>query len=122
MTAVPGFRVPLCRTGGVLCKIVRSCYVWGVKASLQLCTLFSARICVRINMRRFRFCLVLLVAICVALALPAEGAKKKKLPARIAAILSEPDLARGFWGIEIRSLDSGVVLYSQNAEKLFTPA
>jgi D-alanyl-D-alanine carboxypeptidase/D-alanyl-D-alanine-endopeptidase (penicillin-binding protein 4) len=73
-------------------------------------------------MRRFRSCLALLVAACLALSLPAEAAKKKKLPARITAILSEPELARGFWGIEIRSLDTGVVLYSQNADKLFTPA
>src|SRR5215470_2446650 len=73
-------------------------------------------------MRRFRSCLVLLIAVCLALALPAEAAKKKRLPARITAILSEPDLARGFWGIEIRSLNTGVVLYSQNADKLFTPA
>jgi serine-type D-Ala-D-Ala carboxypeptidase/endopeptidase (penicillin-binding protein 4) len=72
-------------------------------------------------MRRFRSCFVLLLAVCLALSLPAQ-ARKKKLPARIAQILSEPDLARGFWGIEIRSLNSGVVLYSQNADKLFTPA
>jgi D-alanyl-D-alanine carboxypeptidase/D-alanyl-D-alanine-endopeptidase (penicillin-binding protein 4) len=73
-------------------------------------------------MRRFRFCLLLVVAACLALSLPAQAARKKKLPARIAAILSEPGLARGFWGIEIRSLNTGVVLYSQNADKLFTPA
>src|ERR1700751_615815 len=72
-------------------------------------------------MRRFRSCLVLLLAVCLALSLPAQ-ARKKKLPARIAQILSEPDLDRGFWGIEIRSLNTGVVLYSQNADKLFTPA
>ena len=73
-------------------------------------------------MRRFRSCSVLLLAVCLALSLPAQAARKKKLPARVAEILSEPDLARGFWGIEIRSLDTGVVLYSQNADKLFTPA
>jgi serine-type D-Ala-D-Ala carboxypeptidase/endopeptidase (penicillin-binding protein 4) len=74
-------------------------------------------------MRRFRSCLVLLVALCLALPLPSEAAKKKKkLPARIASILAEPDLARGFWGIEIRSLNTGEVLFAQNADKLFTPA
>jgi serine-type D-Ala-D-Ala carboxypeptidase/endopeptidase (penicillin-binding protein 4) len=73
-------------------------------------------------MRRFRSCSVLLLAVCLTLSLPSQAARKKKLPARVAEILSEPELARGFWGIEIRSLDSGVVLYSQNADKLFTPA
>src|SRR5271169_2579556 len=41
---------------------------------------------------------------------------------RIDAILSAPDLARGFWGIEVVSLDSGKIIYAQNADKLFTPA
>src|SRR5271170_7559403 len=49
---------------------------------------------------------------------------------RIANVLAAPDLARGFWGIEVISLPSdktssqttGETLYSQNADKLFTPA
>lgn len=41
---------------------------------------------------------------------------------RIDAILSAPDLARGFWGIEVVSLDNGKLLYAQNEDKLFTPA
>jgi serine-type D-Ala-D-Ala carboxypeptidase/endopeptidase (penicillin-binding protein 4) len=57
---------------------------------------------------------------------------------RIAAVLSAPDLARGFWGIEVVSLPfdkasektpgqtsdktTGQTLYEQNADKLFTPA
>jgi serine-type D-Ala-D-Ala carboxypeptidase/endopeptidase (penicillin-binding protein 4) len=41
---------------------------------------------------------------------------------RVAAILSAPDLARGFWGIEVVSLTTGETLYSLNADKLFTPA
>jgi D-alanyl-D-alanine carboxypeptidase/D-alanyl-D-alanine-endopeptidase (penicillin-binding protein 4) len=73
-------------------------------------------------MHRFRSRLVVAAALCLVLVLPGEAAKKKALPARIAAILAEPDLARGFWGIEITSLTSGKVLYSQNPDKLFTPA
>src|SRR5208282_2182602 len=58
----------------------------------------------------------------------------RPLQDRIAAVLSAPDLARGFWGIEVVSLSSkttsetasdkttGKALYSQNADKLFTPA
>ncbi|MGA9504956.1 MAG: D-alanyl-D-alanine carboxypeptidase, partial [Terriglobales bacterium] len=58
------------------------------------------------------------------------AAPLKPLPDRITAVLSAPDLSRGFWGIEIVSLSpdgkadkaSGKILYSQNADKLFTPA
>ncbi len=54
----------------------------------------------------------------------------RPLQDRISAVLSVPDLARGFWGIEVVSLSSdqssdkttGKTLYSQNADKLFTPA
>jgi D-alanyl-D-alanine carboxypeptidase/D-alanyl-D-alanine-endopeptidase (penicillin-binding protein 4) len=61
---------------------------------------------------------------------PVLAAPLKPLPDRIAAVLSAPDLSRGFWGIEIVSLSpdskadkvSGKILYSQNADKLFTPA
>ena len=35
---------------------------------------------------------------------------------------SPPDLARGFWGIEVVSLSTGKVLYARDADKLFTPA
>lgn len=41
---------------------------------------------------------------------------------QIETILAQPDLARGFWGIEIRSLETGKVLYELNPNKLFTPA
>ena len=51
-----------------------------------------------------------------------NAAAKKPLAPRIGAILAQPDLVRGFWGIEVVSLRTGKVLYSQNSEKLFTPA
>src|SRR5208337_5300847 len=56
------------------------------------------------------------------LVVPLLAAPVKPLPERIAAVLSAPDLARGFWGIEVVSLSTGETLYSQNADKLFTPA
>ena len=61
---------------------------------------------------------------CVLLVNPAYAAHKKppSLQQQINAILSQPDLARGYWGIEISSLSSGKTLYSLNADKLFTPA
>ena len=50
------------------------------------------------------------------------AAPPKALPDRISAILNSPDLARGFWGIEVVSVQTGQTLYSLNADKLFTPA
>ncbi len=41
---------------------------------------------------------------------------------RIEALLNSPDLEHGFWGIEVASLATGETLYSQNSDKLFTPA
>jgi len=37
-------------------------------------------------------------------------------------VLSAPDLARGFWGIEVTSLSAGKTMYALNPDKLFTPA
>ncbi len=61
---------------------------------------------------------------CALLVDLAQAAPKKPpaLQQQIDAILTQPDLARGYWGIEITSLASGKVLYSLNADKLFTPA
>jgi D-alanyl-D-alanine carboxypeptidase/D-alanyl-D-alanine-endopeptidase (penicillin-binding protein 4) len=62
------------------------------------------------------------VLVCLLVAVQVQAAKRQPLEKRIAQILSAPDLARGFWGIEVVSIPDGKVLYSQNAEKLFTPA
>lgn len=62
---------------------------------------------------------------CALLASQSPAASRKPHPSlkkQIETIVVQPDLARGFWGIEIRSLDSGKVLYSLNADRLFTPA
>ena len=62
--------------------------------------------------------------LCVLLLEQADAATRKhvSLKKQIETILAEPDLARGFWGIEITSLKSGKVLFSLNADKMFTPA
>lgn len=73
-------------------------------------------------MRDLRRYLAVSVVLSALLAAPLHAAKHKPLPSRIAAILADPDLARGFWGIEVLSISSGKVLFSQNANKLFTPA
>ena len=71
-------------------------------------------------MPRFRpVSLFLLLLLTVA---PVLAAPVKPLPERIAAILSSPDLERGFWGIEVVSLVSGKTLYATDPDKLFTPA
>src|SRR5438874_13186286 len=62
---------------------------------------------------------------CIVFALPMQAAARKphvSLKKQIETILSQPDLSRGFWGIEISSVANGKVLYSLNPEKLFTPA
>jgi D-alanyl-D-alanine carboxypeptidase/D-alanyl-D-alanine-endopeptidase (penicillin-binding protein 4) len=64
----------------------------------------------------------ILLLIAPLLAAPVKPTPDRPLPDRIAAVLSAPDLSRGFWGIEIVSLATGQTLYAQNADKLFTPA
>ena len=71
-----------------------------------------------------------LVPIAFLLVATLLAAPVKPLPERIAGALSAPDLARGFWGIEVVSLSSDKAsdkttvktLFSLNADKLFTPA
>ena len=72
-------------------------------------------------MRSAHRCLVLLYCLLLATT-QLHAAKIKPLPDRIAAALADPDLSRGFWGIEVVSLRTGKTLYSRNADKLFTPA
>lgn len=59
---------------------------------------------------------------CLLLATQLYAAPHDPVAKRIETILSAPDLSRGFWGIEVVSLDSGKIVYAQNADKLFTPA
>jgi serine-type D-Ala-D-Ala carboxypeptidase/endopeptidase (penicillin-binding protein 4) len=75
----------------------------------------SARLMLRRRVRP-----LLLLVLCVAPL--ATAASKSSLEGRIDQILSQPDVARGFWGIEIVSLPKGKVLYARNEHKLFTPA
>src|SRR5450755_120240 len=63
-----------------------------------------------------------LLPVILLLAATLQAAPVKPLPDRIAGVLTAPDLARGFWGIEVVSLSTGKVLYEHNSDKLFTPA
>ncbi len=49
-------------------------------------------------------------------------AASSKLEHDIEQILAEPEAARGSWGIDVVSLDTGKQLYALNPDKLFTPA
>jgi len=71
-------------------------------------------------MRRNRA--LLLILGCLLAAAQLQAARVRPLSKRIDAVLSRPDLDRGFWGIEVVSLADGRVLYSENADKLFIPA
>jgi len=62
------------------------------------------------------------IVFCLLLAPQLPAASHNSVAKRIDTIVSTPDLARGFWGIEVVSLDNGKIIYAQNADKLFTPA
>jgi serine-type D-Ala-D-Ala carboxypeptidase/endopeptidase (penicillin-binding protein 4) len=68
----------------------------------------------------------LAVLICwIFLSLGASAAPHKapgSLKKQIEAILAQPDLSRGFLGVEIVSLRTGKPIFSLNADKMFTPA
>ncbi len=64
----------------------------------------------------------LVTIVCVLVAAQVQAGSHDSLPKRIESVLASPDLERGFWGIEVVSLETGKSLYSQNADKLFTPA
>ena len=73
---------------------------------------------------------IALMLLVVAQAFAADSAKSphkkpednKKLNRAIEQILGEPDVARGFWGIDVVALDTGNRIFSLNENKLFTPA
>jgi len=77
---------------------------------------------------------IVLLLVARLLGAPGQSLQVRPLSDRIAEVLSAPDLALGFWGIEVVALSSdktpgttfgiptGKTLYSQNADKLFTPA
>lgn len=51
-----------------------------------------------------------------------SGPNPAALKRNIERLLKPADVARGYWGIEVVSLRTGKVLYSLNADRLFTPA
>jgi D-alanyl-D-alanine carboxypeptidase/D-alanyl-D-alanine-endopeptidase (penicillin-binding protein 4) len=51
-----------------------------------------------------------------------QHSQNKEPAKQLDAILARPDVARGFWGVEIEELDTGAVVYSHDADRLFVPA
>src|SRR5579859_901942 len=58
--------------------------------------------------------------------LNAKGAKSEHksnaLAKKISSLLAQPEFGRGYWGVQVFSLDDRKVLYANNADKLFVPA
>jgi len=50
------------------------------------------------------------------------GGQRASLAQRIDSVVSRPAFASALWGIEVRTLKSGRVIYSRNAEKNLKPA
>lgn len=53
---------------------------------------------------------------------PTAVAPALTLAQQIDAYITQPQFARADWGIAVRSLDTGKVLYTHNADRLFVPA
>ncbi|MBV9773231.1 MAG: D-alanyl-D-alanine carboxypeptidase/D-alanyl-D-alanine-endopeptidase [Gemmatimonadetes bacterium] len=53
---------------------------------------------------------------------PAPAPAAAPLRAALDSIFDDTVFASAFWGVEVRSLDSGETLYRRNAERLFIPA
>jgi D-alanyl-D-alanine carboxypeptidase/D-alanyl-D-alanine-endopeptidase (penicillin-binding protein 4) len=58
----------------------------------------------------------------VLLATPLAAAEPATLARRIDAIVDRPAFASALWGVEVRSLASGKLLYARNAERALKPA
>ena len=65
---------------------------------------------------------IALVLVLGATPVLARDPSPSRLSKAIDPIVSRPDFAAAFWGIEVRSLKTGRTLYARNAEKAFRPA
>lgn len=72
--------------------------------------------------------ILILIVVLFTLKVPAQEAKLKEpetvaaLQQRISELVANPRYNAALWGVKIVSLESGKVLFSTNAEKLFSPA
>lgn len=77
-------------------------------------------------MRQARQVIALALASVVTLAAlparPAAAADRGRLPGRLDAIVDAPRFAHAWWGVEVRSLRTGKVVYARNPERNLNPA
>ena len=73
-------------------------------------------------MQLLRYCRSIAACLIALTCLVSAQDAPKTLRERIRAIISRPEFEHADWGIEFYSLQSGKVLYSLNANRLFTPA
>jgi serine-type D-Ala-D-Ala carboxypeptidase/endopeptidase (penicillin-binding protein 4) len=69
--------------------------------------------------------LALISGACAAKAAPATAPSSpvvRQLQADLSTIFNAPVMARGVWGVDIRSVDTGQVLFQHNADRLMMPA
>ncbi len=74
------------------------------------------------RLRYFAGLLVLLTLLAPAYAGGKKPSSATKLNRDVHEMLSDPEAARGFWGVYAVSLDSGRTIIALNQDKLFTPA
>jgi serine-type D-Ala-D-Ala carboxypeptidase/endopeptidase (penicillin-binding protein 4) len=67
-------------------------------------------------------CLLLLCSASLAAETKKKSASSKTITQQITAILSQPQLARAHWGIDVIDEESGKEIYSLNSDQLFLPA
>ena len=71
---------------------------------------------------RALYALALLLSLQLSAGAAKKPAPKKDVAKEINAIVAQPPLDRAHWGIDVRDLDSGKVIYSLNPDQLFLPA
>lgn len=73
-------------------------------------------------MCRQRFLLKTLLTLCLLSLSPLSGAEDQKLPKEMQKVMDQKKYAHAIWGILVKDIKTGEVLYNLNGEKLFSPA
>jgi D-alanyl-D-alanine carboxypeptidase/D-alanyl-D-alanine-endopeptidase (penicillin-binding protein 4) len=75
------------------------------------------------GVRPAAFACAVVAALPLAATSPAAGADRRgALPRGLDAIVDAPRFAHAWWGVEVRSLRSGAVVYARNPERNLKPA
>src|SRR5690242_696100 len=76
-------------------------------------------------MKQKRIALILLITVFVQVLVNAQTVAPKTVPelqTRISEILAKPEIAPAMVGVKVTSLDTGKVIFEENAAKLLRPA